>query len=225
MILKIEYFDNKVELNNNYINVIEVENKKYFYRFINDFYEIVKNGFSNSLTFFSSEGEEINMNGKLKMHIDYFDLGFDSKKNIADLSKYVLNTIDENEFSILQKQYNKIIKIYKRVLNDIDLPIFVDEEVNVESLSKVLNLGINTKTDLLDNLFLLIDLEKIFKNNKILIFVNLKQYLSKNELKELYKYAIYNQVQILLIDSQSYGGTLDYEKKLIIDENLDEFMI
>ena len=225
MILKIDYFDNKLKLGNNFINVIEVENKKYFYRFVNDFYEIVKNGFANDLNFFSDEGEEMNMNGRLKLYIDYFDLGFDSKKNITDLSKYVLNSIDENDMTLLQNQYNKIVKIYKKVLNDIDLPLFMEEEVNIEAFSKILKLGINTKFDLLDNLFLLIDIEKAFKNNNVLIFVNLKQYLSREELKEFYKYAIYNQVQILLIDSQSYGGTLDYEKKLIIDVNLDEFMI
>lgn len=28
-----------------------------------------------------------------------------------------------------------------------------------------------------------------------------------------------------LVDSQSYGVTLKYEKKLIIDDNLDEFVL
>ena len=81
------------------------------------------------------------------------------------------------------------------------------------------------KDELLDNLLLLIDLENTLKFNNILVFVNLKQYLSKNELIEFYKYAIYSKIQILLIDSQAYGVTLEYEKKLIIDENLDEFVI
>ena len=36
---------------------------------------------------------------------------------------------------------------------------------------------------------------------------------------------IQNKINIILIDSQCYGGTLEYENKLIIDRNLDEFMI
>ena len=32
----IDYFDNKINLNGEYINVIEIENKKCFYRFIKD---------------------------------------------------------------------------------------------------------------------------------------------------------------------------------------------
>jgi len=69
------------------------------------------------------------------------------------------------------------------------------------------------------------DIENVFKIDVLLVFVNLKQYLSTNELAELYKYSLYNDVQILLIDSQSYGATIDNEKKLIIDSNLDEFLL
>lgn len=88
-----------------------------------------------------------------------------------------------------------------------------------------MKISINKTDDLLDNLLLLIDLEKVLKINEILFFINLKQYLSQEELIEFYKYAIYNEIKIVLVDSQSYGVKLDYEKKLIIDANLDEFVL
>ena len=86
-------------------------------------------------------------------------------------------------------------------------------------------LSINSKDEIIEKLLLLIDIEKIFHINKLLIFVNLKQYLTKEELKELYKYSIYNNVKILLIDSECYGTCNEFEKKLIIDENLEEFVL
>ena len=105
-----------------------------------------------------------------------------------------------------------------------DLPLtVVDKDIN--NIVKLIKLSINYKNDLLDNLLLLIDLEKILKISNILIFVNLKQYLEQEELIELYKYAIYNQIKIILIDSQAYGTKLLYEKKLIIDKDLVEFML
>ena len=58
-----------------------------------------------------------------------------------------------------------------------------------------------------------------------MFFINLKQYLTNDELLELYKYSIYCQIPIVLIDSQTYGTSLKYEKKLIIDSELDEFML
>lgn len=118
-----------------------------------------------------------------------------------------------------------IFSLRTSLLNEIDLPLCVDNEFNFDNLSKLIKIAIETKDELLDNLLLLIDLERVLKSKCLLVFVNLKQYLSKNELIELYKYAIYNNVNIFLVDSQSYGVTLKYEKKLIIDDNLDEFVL
>jgi len=223
MNLKVSYFDNNIELKEGSINVIEIENKKYFFRFISDLYNLDSNITDNII--FYKENEENNYNGKVKVYLNYFELDFNSRKTIANISKYVSNNILEEDKDILQREYLKIIKIFKKIVNEIDLPFSIDGEVDIDNLLKVLKLGINEKDELLDNLLLLIDIEKIFNGENILIFVNLKQYLSKKELIELYKYAIYNQIQIILIDSQCYGGTLDYENKLIIDENLDEFVI
>lgn len=225
MILKISYFDNRIEFKDDYINVVEIENKKYFYRFVNDLFDIMKNGFSANLDFFDSNGIEKNINGKLKLYLDYFNFYFDSKKNLIDITKYVSSVISEEDKNLLQNQFKKIVQSYKKILNDIDFPIAVEENINIDSLSKLLKTRVEYKEELLDNLLILIDIEKTFNLNNILVFINLKQYLSQSELIELYKYSIYNKVQILLIDSQSYGGTLEYEKKLIIDEDLDEFVL
>lgn len=55
--------------------------------------------------------------------------------------------------------------------------------------------------------------------------INLKQYLNKNELIELYKYSIYNEINIVLVDCETYGITTNNGKKLVIDENLDEYVL
>lgn len=223
MNMKVSYLDNSINFDEN-INVIEIENKKYFYRFINDLYSISDVGFSDDIDFFENEQEK-NMNGKIKILINFFDFQFDSKKYSTDIAKYVNEYIGEEEKNNLNNLYKKIIISYNKILNNIDLPLSIDDDINLESLTKLVKVSINSKEDLLDNLMLLIDLENVLKTKNILFFVNLKQYLNKVELVELYKYSIYSDVKICLVDSQSYGGTLEYEKKFIIDENLDEFVI
>ena len=104
-----------------------------------------------------------------------------------------------------------------------NLSLNSDFDLNI--VIKLLNISINKKDNILDNLLLLIDIEKELCLNKLLIFVNLKQYLSKSELVELYKYLLYNNIDVLLIDSQAYGVNNEYEKKLIIDEELEEYLI
>lgn len=224
MNLIVDYFDNKEIITNEYINVIEVENKRYFYRFVNDLYSIYINGYSDNIRFMD-DNKEINMNNKLKIFINYFDFQFDSKKYTNEISRYVGDYINEEDKKNLINLYNKIVKIYKKSLNDIDLPLYIDNDISIESINKLIKLGISPKEELLDNLMLLIDLEDTLNTNNLLIFINLKQYLNKDELVELYKYAMIKDVKIILIDSYSYGVTLKNEKKHIIDENLDEFMI
>ena len=88
-----------------------------------------------------------------------------------------------------------------------------------------MNIKITEEGNLLKKLYTLIDLITELQNYELLIFVNLKQFLSKEELNEYYKYAIYNHVSLLLIDNISYGIAQNYEKKLIIDDNLEEFIV
>lgn len=224
MKIKINYLENILQLNDEKVLSIEVENKIYFYRLVNDLYSLLNSQIVEEITFYNDDNKEIT-NSKFKVFVNYFDFEFDSKKYSNDINKYIINEMNDIDKNNLLKSYNKLIDTFIKILNKSDLPLEILEDITIETIIKNLKLSINSKNNLLDNLLLLIELEKTLKTNNILIFVNLKQYLTNQELIELYKYAIYNKIHILLIDSQCYGGTLEYENKLIIDSNLDEFMI
>lgn len=225
MKIKINYLENIIQLNDEQVLCIEIENKNYFYRLISNLYSIINSEIVEEITVYDNEDKELNISNKTKIFINFFNFEFDSKKYTNDINKYIINEMDENDKINLLKSYNKLIETFIKILNKSDLPLQILEDITVDNIIKNLKLTINSKNSLLDNLMLLIELEKTLKTNNLLIFVNLKQYLTNQELIELYKYSIYNKIKILIIDSQSYGGTLDYENKLIIDSNLDEFML
>ena len=168
---------------------------------------------------------EVNVSNKFNIILNYFDFEFDSKKYSNDIAKYLIQEIDDSDKSNIINQYNLLIKKVNKVVSKIDLPLLINNTIDINTIIKNIKIEIDQKEELLDNLFLIIDLEKTLNINRILVFVNLKQYLNKVELEELYKYSIYNNIKIVLIDSQCYGGTLKYENKLIIDSNLDELVI
>ncbi len=225
MKVKIDYFENIITLKEDKVTCIEIENKNYFYRLISNLYSIINSEIVEDITIYDSENKELNISNKIKIFLNFFNFDFDSKKYTNDINKYIINEMDENDKINLLKSYNKLIETFIKILNKSDLPLQILEDITVDNIIKNLKLTINPKNNLLDNLMLLIELEKTLKTNNLLVFVNLKQYLTNQELIELYKYAIYNKIYIIMIDSQSYGGTLDYENKLIIDSNLDEFML
>ena len=225
MNLKVNYFENSLNLEKDNIKAIEIENKKMFFRFINNLYEI-KNGLKvNELYFYNNKNDELDLSNRIEIYTNYFDLDINSKKNINNLTKIIVNELGDKDkddiFNIYKKVYKKIINL----LSSIDLPLTINDTITTEDIIKLSKVSINIKNYLLENLLLLIDLEKVLKSNYILFFINLKQYLSKEELLEFYKYVIYNNINIVLIDSQGYGVPLVFEKKLIIDADLEEFMI
>ena len=225
MKLIIKYIDNDIELKENEISAIEIENKRYFYRIVKDLYDIYDNELSEDIYLIDDNNKEINISNKIKIFIDYFNFKLDSKKYTNDITKYINKVLSEETKETLLNQYKKIINLYKKELNNIDLPLVLDTDLDIENITKLIKVSIDTNKELINNLFTLIDLENIFQTKNILVFISLKQYLSKEEIEELYKYSIYNRITLLLIDSQSYGTTLTNERKLIIDENLDEFML
>ncbi len=225
MKLTIKYLDNDIDIKENEVYALEIENKNYFYRIVRDLHNICDNNIVDDIYLSDDNNNEINYFDKFKMFIDFFDFNLNSKKITNEIIKYVNKNISVEVKESILNQYNKIIKLYKKELNNIDIPLTIETEIDSDNITKSLKIRIEAKPNLIDNLLLLVDIETILETNNMLIFVNLKQYLTRGELEELYKYSIYNGVSILLIDSQCYGGTLNNEKKLIIDENLDEFII
>lgn len=223
MNLNINFLENNIIISNEYISVLEIENKKTFYRIVN-----LLNKFSLGETIeeidFYVENEEKN-NIKINLFLDYFNWNLDSKKINNELQKNIIDKLDDEYILELTKIYKKLYNALNKMLLEVELPLEITQDFDINIFIKNMKVTLQQKNELLDNLLLIIDITNILKLNDLLIFVNLKQYLSTTELIELYKYSIYNNIKILLIDSQTYGPTLEFEKKLIVDENLDEFVL
>ena len=225
MKLCIKYIDNNLVFNNEYINCLEVENKNYFYKIVKELNNIANGEMEDNVIFTDNESNEINIINKINIIIDYFNIDFNSKKILSLINKKINSSISVNDKDNLSKLYNKIKKIYIPILNDMDLNIDINNVFDPDLIVKLLNVSIKNKDNILDNLFLLADIEHELNISKLLVFVNLKQYLNEQELIELYKYLLYNNIVVLLIDSQAYGVCNEYEKKIIIDNELEEYKI
>ena len=225
MKIKISFLDSELDFSVSNIYSLEVHNKKYLYRISKLFYMLSNDINIDDLKAYDKNNEEILITNKIRFFTNYFDFNFNSKKYNNDIIKYIISNLEKYESEKILKTYRKICELLNKELLKLDLPISVNVEEGITNVIKLLKYSINNKEELLDNLLLLIDLETILNSNKILCFINLKQYLSKEELKELYKYATYNSVNFILIDSIKYNCIKEYEKLIIIDENLEDYMI
>ena len=224
MKIVVNFLNNQIDFDNNIFS-IEVENKVYLFRIIQEFNKINNGELSDVISVFDNKYNEINIKNKFDLYFDFFNLDINNKKIHSKIYEHIINNLSEEDNVKIINHYNKIMKIFNKELSNLNLDININEEILSDNIIKNIKIKVEQKDSLLDNILQLIDINTLFKLNEFSVFINLKQYLSKIELIELYKYAVYNGVNILLIDSYSYGPTLFNEKKLIIDNDLNEFMI
>ena len=219
------FLDNKIDLYNDYVNSIEVLNNNYFYRLTNLIYKYSNDQEVEEL-YFTENNEEIKLNKKIRIITNYYDFDFNNKKYINELIKNISNNTDDNILLKLNNNYNKLYKVLSSLINSVDLNFKVDinDEFSINEILNNFNLSIPSKDNLLDNLILLIDIEKQFNINKVLVFINLKDYLSREEIIEFEKYCIYNNVYVILFDNSKYKNN-SYEKKFLIDNDLSEVIL
>ncbi|MDD6403413.1 MAG: type II-A CRISPR-associated protein Csn2 [Mollicutes bacterium] len=225
MKIKIDFIDSIIDFDNSNVYSFEIHNKKYLYRISSLFYGISNGDLPEEIECFDKENNELKLSNKIRFFSEYFDFGFDSKKYSTDIAKYILSNIEQYDSENILRTFSKLCKLIDNELQKTDLSISVSTEEGIENVIKMFKLKINQKEDLLDNLLLIVDLEVALNSNKILCFMNLKQFLTKEEVIEFYKYATYNSIKIIMIESTKYDYFSNYEKVIVIDQNLDESMI
>lgn len=225
MKIKIDFINSIIDFSISNVYSFEIHNKKYLYRISSLFYSLYNGALPEEIECFDKDNNEIKATNKIRLFSEYFDFGFDSKKYSTDITKYILSNIEQYESENILKVYSKLCKLIDKELLKSELSISVSIDEGIENVIKIFKLKINQKDELLDNLLLIIDLEVALNSNKVLCFINLKQYLTKDELLEFYKYATYNSLKIIMIESTKYDYFSDYEKLIIIDQSLDETMI
>ncbi|NLL44455.1 MAG: type II-A CRISPR-associated protein Csn2 [Mollicutes bacterium] len=224
MKLNVKYIDSDIILSNDYIFSVEINNKGLFYRFINDLNNIANGNMIEDIYLYK-DLNEVNIANRISVIIDYFNIDFNSKKVLAFINNLIVGSINEKDILSINQYYNKILDIILDNTDDINISLEVNDEFDIQNIIKLFKITVKNKDNILDKITLFIDLEKELSINEFIVLVNIKQYLTKEELIELYKYAIYNQIKLLLVDYGYYGVTIENEKKIVIDEFLEEFVL
>lgn len=170
--------------------------------------------------------------GGITLSIDY---------ELVSLGKYLLLVnnplnINCNDRKVLAKLYQNIIdeektqyhlekenfdKAYLEYLREIcllsSLPLTYDERLSMGELLKSAHVMLDYSVgSYVENLWNYIKVMSDLLHIKVFVFVNLKSFLSKEELDLLYMQCFYEQKQLFLIESHDTSARAD-EKKYIID--------
>lgn len=155
------------------------------------------------------------------------DLPFKNSTLLTALYKKIEADITQDDLMLmeLQELQIKMRSAYQRAT----LNYFSDYEFDIElDIKKYLkSFGFANRFDpdvsLIDNLMKFLEFVADISHDKVILIVNLKIFLSKNEYIELCKYAFFLKITLLSINSGVKLYNFDEEKNYIIDLDFDVF--
>lgn len=223
MKLKINGFNNEIIFNDENINILEIKDSKCFTHIIEILNEKINGIESNEIFLLDNNENELNMGKEMYMIFDLFNIDYNSKKIISKIYEIISENIKKNQDHEIENETIKLRNYIIQEINELPFEFVMKRELEISEILKLYNLKIDpiNYTSILERAELLIDIISTLQIAKILVLPNLKTYLSEDELVALYKYSLYNNVKLLLIERYN-TKKLKYEKTMLIDESFDE---
>lgn len=220
MKLKIFGLDNFLELNDKNINIISIYDVKMFTNVIKLLNNKVNGIVEDEIILLDDENKEINMKSNCIVLFDLFNIDYNSKKILSKIYQIVEEKIQLNQDLKLENFMLNIRNYLIEEINELPFEFSMKSELDISEILKLFNVKIdivNYET-LLEKIEFLIDIASTLEIFDIIFIPNLKQYLSIEELIHLYKYSLYKNIKLIIIEREN-TTKLEYEKIWRIDEN------
>ena len=223
MIMSIFGLENKITFEEGKINVLEIYNKKFFRRMI----EILngeEEAESNEIVLLDNE-KRVELKKNVLVFTDLFNIDFNSKKIITKIYNELIESIKKRQDDELENLTIKLRNYLIEDINELPFEFNINSELEINDLLKAFNLKIDTTcyTTIVEKIEFIINIIANLKMATILVIPNLKVYLEKEEIIEIYKYSLYNNIKLLILENSSNEKIENYEIKNIIDKEFDEF--
>lgn len=216
MKLVIKTFNHILELEENIVDIFVIENPGIMSEIIMNTINNVKS--DTKLLLIEDDGEEIPCS-KYEFITSPFIISLNSKKLIGTALKEIEDCICENYYDKFQEINTEIVNLLDQVILGLPYDISFECIKDIKDIVKICDIAFEEKQlNLLEKITEYIKLEsKLFKL-KCIIFINLHDFLDRDEICLLYKEAFYQKLQIILIESRETEKN-SCERVHIIDQS------
>lgn len=225
MKLRLNNFQNDIDLLDGTINIIEVHNVKYYAKLIQSINDKINGYETNEILLLTDSEEVMKFEKEVIMVIDLYNIDYNSKKIISKIYDLISVEIKNSQENDLEEILVKLRHYVDMKLMELPFEFQIKEDIDVEEILKLFSVKIEDTTyqTIFEKIEVLIDIIANLKIAKVLIMPNLKLYLTDKELIELYKYSMYNEIKLVLIERKC-NEKLKYEQIMCIDESFDDYI-
>lgn len=202
------------------VPLIILENNQSFTQIIFDLKRQLEDRSFNVCEFYD-ENKKVIQAKNIKLLTDLFSLIHNDKIVQKFIEKELTKAIQEEHHSF-QKLENYLIKVMSQFHGELLLDIDFELEMTVKKLLKLFKFEpIVDRNTFLENILSYLTIHSKIREENLFVFVNLKSFLTTEDLILLYKECFYRNIHIFLIENKQYPK-IKYENVYIIDENLCE---
>ncbi len=202
----------------NEVWVICIENRKCFSDIICDLWQQI-NG-SKGDVIFSDGNDLIKINREVEMIFNPYSVDCNEKKILNALYQEIEDeTNDLFQEEMLQLK-SGMIEFMDRIIENNRYSLAFECDIDIVDILKLFSVKIDNMVEsVAENLLEYIRIKSRLCKTRCFIFVNIKSYISNDEMNGLYEAAFYEKVHLILIENTQYE-ILNGEKITIIDKDL-----
>ena len=228
MIFRISNFENDIVISNEYVRVLEIEDKALFINIVQGINSLCYNQDSEEYILLLDGDKELDLAKDSYFIFDVLNINFNDRKILNKLYSSIKSKVylDDDIRQELESHYINIFNLIDSVLLELPFEFTYKPEVVVEDLLKLYGIKIiNEGQSFMEKILYLVDLISLLDLCKVLIFCNIKSFFTTGQIEEIYKHIIHNKLNVLLLEGSSTDLVLKHEKKNLIDMDFDDYEI
>lgn len=221
MMLTHSYLSSPIKMKENIIPILILENPSIFSQLIQELASQVDG--EEGRFILSEKFDIIEPYANMQLITDLFTLNLNEKKIVTK----IYNQLKEKaiaEYFIKTTELKATINQYLECLiQDNDFPLSYHDDIDIASLLKLYEVKISlTYENLTEKILDYMLLCRNFLKTKCFVFVNLKCFLSQEDLIQFYKIIHYQKLNVILIESTVREKRLESEVIRILDDDMCE---
>lgn len=227
MIIKVGTFSSHVDFTNNYLNVLEIEDKRLYANIVTSFYNAINDDPTKEKLILLINDELSSISNSLFMIMDVYSFDF----NIRKINNKLINLLEKNIINddilrlTIENKIYEIVNLIPEVTSILSLDLIWDNEIKIQKILNLFSIRFDQNYD--DNYFQrtlkIVDIVKELEICDILVLCNLKSFLDDEELKELYKYIRFKEQNTLILESIVDNRLIYHERKIIVDYYFNDY--
>ena len=211
-------FNLTMSLNENQVTVLSVENVHAYTEILRDIWNQVQGGDGGFI--FSDKEKVIKISKAVDCVFNPFSLKCNDRKIINHLYQQIKEQADSFFLEDTMKMNTQLNQFMDDLLFQIPYALKHNQELDITNLLKLYDVEFECSAEtVLEQVIEYLRIMSKICGINIYVFVGLKQFLSTEELKELYKFAFYEKIRILIIEPV-HTPLIEGEKGWIIDPDL-----